>query len=229
MPQSEKIKHKILNYIRSNPSGLTIKEIANGIHASINTVSKYVIILEFMKEIFSSKIGAYTLYFPTERVFLHEKLILKLYEGFLKALKQEFPNKEKIFKKIGNEMGKYFKLNLEYISGFFENSTFITDLSINTILLRFTEGYPYFDVFQKDLEITSINIDKEEKKGLYRLHKSNLLINNDDFIYHFFIITGLIENTLTSVLKRKVISNVENINISKKPEDIYVDISVKIF
>lgn len=105
----------------------------SGIKASRNTVSKYVSSLEAKRKVINKRIGAYNLYFSTERRYLPRERIINFNKEILAGLKRYFPNQEKIAKKIGQEAGKYFNIHFSQEVDF--------DMPSRTILKLFGETY----------------------------------------------------------------------------------------
>ena len=100
---------RIIELLQQSPSGLTITDIHNGINASRITVSKYISVLEAKGKVFSKKIGAYKLYFITERKYIPKTPMLAYYAGLLSCIKKEFSdlNKFKEFGYLNDDFIKY--------------------------------------------------------------------------------------------------------------------------
>jgi hypothetical protein len=221
-------QQEILDCINLNNFGVTIQDIADQIKASRNTVSKYIFQLEHEKKIFKKKVGVYFLYFSTDRELVQRSIIDEFYKSFLLGLKMRFPDEEKTFKIIGRDIGENFMIPLDYIRGLYKESQSPRDIPTRTFLEILREFLPYIDIFQHSLEISIIDTNEQGNKATYRLSKSNLLEKTKDFIYHFYIISGMIETTLARELMREVTSDVVQINISNENAKSFVDISVEI-
>lgn len=213
-------KKKILNFLENNPSGFTIKDIAEEIKTTRITVSKYLSLLEQEKKVFSKEIGVYKLYFSTERKYIAIDLIRAFYKSLLSGMKEKFSEKEE-FKKIGYLISDsmFTFLVEQYPKSLREQIT-----SFKDFLNYFGKMYPYLDfLYSKNLTIEE-EINEKEEKGLYRFKNVEILNVSEDFEYHFYIISGIIEKTLSKLFKRKpVICNVESINKEEK----IVTISIK--
>ncbi|MFX0072279.1 MAG: hypothetical protein ACFFAO_14430 [Candidatus Hermodarchaeota archaeon] len=235
--QSEKRKSKkekrdfeaeILEFLSSHPTGCTIKDVAKGITASRTTIYKYIYQLQLKKKITKKKIGAYYLHFNINRKFISNKLVIDYYKGLLSGLKRKFPNHQDIFKKVGREMVKYYQLSLKYLPIFEEDLDSFKNLTVKNFLKIFSEFYPYFDIYQQPLEVSDIEINYEESTATYRFLNSGLLESTNEFIYHFYIMCGLIEATSSKFFNKNVTCCVENIQIKENYKESYVDISIKI-
>ncbi len=221
-------RQEILNCIKENNLGVTVQDIADNIGASRNTISKYIFQLELEKEVIKKKVGVYFLYFTPERHLVQSNLVSGLYKNFLYSLKQNFPNQENIFKTIGRNIGENFKIPLDYLHGLAEGGRFTNDIPIKTFLEIFREFYPYFDVFQSFLEISIREINQRGNKATYRFTHSDFLEDTDDFIYHFYLISGIIETTFSRELKKNVFCDVVKVNISDIKANSFLEISLEI-
>lgn len=218
-------KSKLLDQLSEFPSGLTITELSNQTKIHRNTVSKYLSILEAEGLVKKKNISAARLYFSEKRRFLRKDLVNSFLQALLIALKNKFSDQEQIFKEVGNEITKFFEFPLG--KEYFEEFEKVKDISNTKIHLKlFQKFYNSFDFFQDDLDISII--DLHEDKAIYRLKKSEFLESSDDFIYYFYIVCGITEGVYLQKLNKKVICNVEKINISSNKEESYIDISLEI-
>ncbi|MFX1408259.1 MAG: hypothetical protein ACFFBW_15015 [Promethearchaeota archaeon] len=218
---------EILESIRNHPGGMTITDIADLKSYSRNTVSKYVSILELKNLVFTRKIGAYKLYFSATSSYLPNKTVLSYYKSLLMGLKEFFPNKEHAFKEIG-KMGVN-KIDFAFGPKVYKQLKSFKGHPISTIHLQvFKDFYPTYDIFQPNIEISVLNSNIKEKKATYRFKNSLFLENSEDYIYHIYIACGITEGVLERELKTPVECNVEKIYVSKKKEDSYFDLSIKI-
>ncbi len=220
-------EYEILECIRDNPGGLTITDIANLKQFSRNTVSKYVLSLETKKEIYKKKIGAYNLYFSSKKTYIPKITIISYYKALLMGLKDKFPNKEEVFKKIGHEYGKH----IEFVFGPNVLKQ-LKSLSRPRLMKYHLEAlrifYSAYDIFQPDIEISVLETDMKNQKVIYRFKNSVFLENTEEFIYHIYISVGIIEGVLTRKLNIPVECNVIKINVGNNKENSYFDISIQI-
>ncbi len=218
---------EILECIRENPSGVTITDISKEKKFSRNTVSKYVTVLEVKEKVFRKKIGAYNIYFSTEKTYFPKEIILSYYKSILSGLKENFPDSEEIFKQIG-------KKSLEFIDFSFGQTILkgLRGLRGNPILKLyfkvFSEFYPSYDILQPSIEISEPRFNKTGTKAYYRFTNSEFVENSDDFIYHFYIVTGIIEALWERELEKQVACNVENVYVSDKVGESFVELSIEV-
>ncbi|MFX0072278.1 MAG: hypothetical protein ACFFAO_14425, partial [Candidatus Hermodarchaeota archaeon] len=104
----------------------------------------------------------------------------------------------------------------------------LKNLTVTNFFKIFSNFYPYIDIYQQNLVVSDVEVNYILKKAKYRFHNSKFIIESEDFIYHFYIFCGIIESTISKALKKRVICNVEKINVTKNESDSYVDISIEI-
>jgi DNA-binding transcriptional regulator YhcF (GntR family) len=214
---------KILEALANSPSGSTITELSNetGIHR--NTVSKYLTGLEGEGSVKKKEIGAARLYFSKKRKFLKKKLVNSFLQALLNGLKEFFPNKEEVFKKIGIKILEHFQfpIGLAYTKEFEK----VRDSDDYVVILKlFKEFYNSYDFFQEDLDIQIVEL--HQNKVIYRLQNSEYL--NQNYIYFFYIACGITEGIYLQNLNLEVNCNVKNINLAKNSAESYIDISLEI-
>lgn len=209
----------------NNPSGLTKTDIAKGTGFSRNTVSKYISILEDNDEIYKKKVGAYNLYFSKKQSFFPKRIALSYYKAVIAGIKKHYPCNEEILKQIGRESVKYIdfdqseksKKQLKGIRG---------NPIIKLYFEVFRKFYPSFDLMQPNVKISEPEIQNSGKKAVYRFTSSEFIKDSEDFIYHFYIIAGIIEKQFSDLFKRTIKCNVENIRIPNEEGESFVDISI---
>ena len=69
-------------------------------------------------------------------------------------------------------------------------------------------------------------MELQDKRMVYRLSNSEFL--TDKFLYFFYVACGITEGIYRLIVNIKVECNVENISISKKKDESYIDISIEI-
>ena len=216
-----------LEYIRHNPGGVTITDIATGTEHSRNTIAKYVSILENKNKIFRKKIGAYHLYFVGKQGYFPKEITTSYYKAVLAGLKKHFPDKEEIFKQIGREALQYIdfsfgptiKRQMKVIKG---------SPIIKLYFEVFKNFYTSYDLLQPTIEISDPEIDETGMSAIYRFSNSEFLENSDEFIYHFYMAAGIMEVIFTREIGHPVECFVEKIHIADSKESSYVKISVNI-
>ena len=211
-------------HLKLNPSGLTITDIAKGIAASRNTVSKYVTVLELKEKIISKKIGAYHIYFNAEK---EELPIINFYRELIFNLKREFPGQEDTFKRIGKKIAQSSPIslrNLGKVLNVFQTSKKTSMKDFDNILGGF---HPYNEIFQESITVS--NARKNDKNNRFHVRFTNLswLDGTEEHSYHLYIIVGYTEGLLSKILKRNVTCNIEEVKNTGK-DDSYIDILLEI-
>ncbi len=218
------IESKVLNFITEHPSGVTIKDISYELKLSRDSVRKHVIILEKQNKIFETKFGAYTLFKSSEAKFVPKKFMVSFYKALLKDLKKKFPNNERTFKEIGRNIFGDVKFPIsKHIIKRLED--FKTSPLKQLHFEVFKNAFPSYYIFEP-IHISDPKIDSSGKKGIFRFKNSEFL-NNSDSLYHFYLISGMIETKMSDDLGVPIKCNIEKIHISDKKEDSYVDISIE--
>ncbi len=218
------IESKVLNFITENPSGVTIKDISYELKLPRDSVRKHLIILEKQNKIFSTKLGAYTLFKSSEMKFVPKKFMISFYKALLKDLKKKFPNNERIFKEIGRNIFGDIKFPISKLI-IKKLEDFKTSPLKQLHFEVFKDAFPSYYIFEA-IHISDPKIDSSGKKGLFRFKNSEFL-NNSDSLYHFYLISGMIETKMSNDLGVPIKCNIEKIHISDKKEDSYVDISIE--
>ena len=221
----------ILDYIRENPSGVTITDISKALSYSRNTVSKYNAILQLKGKIYSKPVGRYNLLFSTKKAFIPKNIIISMYKALFLAIKNKLPNKEQLYIEIGKELQKNF--DYRYNKGFFEN-----DVQKKAGLKDLKDYKPHFEYFvevfnssnilQDSAQVTHLRYENNNKTAVYRIQNSDFLEKNDDYIFYFYMIAGIIETYLGEEMERTVTCEILQINLSDNKDDSYVDLSISI-
>lgn len=214
-------KEEILEYIQNNPTGLTITDIAKGINSTRITVSKYVSTLEAEKKITYTRIGAYKLYYCVKRTVIPVKIASSFYIGFLSSLKKEFSNKEK-FKEFGTNIANF--MEFPYGSKAPENVKPTRKGNTKKFLDYISKLFPYIDFIHEHKLDVETSINDDGNKATYYLKNIELLEISKDFDVHFYIESGVIEASISKVINRKCICNVEKIDITNKSVILTIEI-----
>ena len=218
---------KILECIREKPSGITITDIAKDKGFSRNTISKYVSMLELKEDIYKRKVGAYNLYFSSKKSFFPKEIILSYYKAFLSGLKKNYPHDEEIFKDIGRN-------SLEFIDFSFgptvrKGLKGLRNIPVPKIYFEaFDKFYPSYDILQPTIDISEPIMNDSGTKAVYRFTNSEFLNSTEDYIYHFYIVAGIIEALWIREMEKTVKCNIEKISASNKKEDSYFEMSIEI-
>ncbi|MFX0139852.1 MAG: hypothetical protein ACFFDN_39795, partial [Candidatus Hodarchaeota archaeon] len=99
----------------------------------------------------------------------------------------------------------------------------------------------YYDVFGKFSPSLNLNIRnpiielsvKKTPKGtnnklILKFTNSEFLDDSNEFIYHFYISAGIIEEAWKREVNKNVKCDIEKIYVSKKKEDSFIELSIEI-
>lgn len=206
---------------------MTISDITTLTKFSRNTVSKYVLTFERKNQIFSKKIGAYKLYFAKKERSIPLELAISYSKALISRFKKYIPDTGGLTKKIGKEAVADIKFS--FGPSILKQMKILKDNPISRVHLEsFKSFYPVYDPFSPEIEISIINIDPMGKGATFRFKNSPFLLDTKDFDYHIYIICGITEGILERELKTRVKCEVKEIHPSKKKEDAYFDITIKL-
>ena len=218
---------EIVDYIRGKPDGVTITDIAKDKEYSRNTVSKYVSLLVFKKKIFSRKVGAYNLYFCEEEISFPKIFTIEYYKGILSGLKQKFPDSEDLFKEIGHICYKHIDSSIGPMI-----SKELKGIKVNRLIKIYYEVfgnfYPSYDVPHPLIDVSLKKMDNNKTKTILKFTHSEFLRDTDDFMYHAYIVAGLIEELWKKEVGIIIQCNVESVHMSDKIEDSYYELSIEV-
>jgi len=217
-------KDEIAQYLRKNPSGLTITDIAKGIGTSRVTVTKYMPELLQEEKVFAKEVGVYKLYFSTERNIIPLRNVRNFYNGILAGLKGKLDKKD--YKEIGHVVAEYMRPLLR--DSAMENVKFLKDpkrKSFKEFFEFFKELYPYIDfVNPGDMDIELESISDKEDTARYIFKNVKLLKISEDFKDHFYLWSGAIETLFSSLLEKQV--TCEIIDINTKDYSVLVSLEI---
>ncbi|MFX1392594.1 MAG: hypothetical protein ACFFAH_03375 [Promethearchaeota archaeon] len=225
MPNRD-LETEILEFIKEKPNGVTITEISKKKGFSRNTVAKYAAILEVKKKIFSKKIGVYQLFFSTDMNLFARTFTMSYYKAILAGLKKRYPNDKEQFKKIGRESLEYIEallgpVILEQVKG----------LNVNRMIRLYYQLFgkviPSLDMIQPNIEMSMRKNKDNKNKIILKFTDTEFLDNSGDFIYHYYIIAGILEKVWQREVNKNVIVNVETISLSELKDDSYLELSVE--
>jgi len=203
------------------PSGLTITDISNGINASRITVSKYISILEVKEKVFSKKIGAYKLYYGSERNFISKKYITEYYAGLLTGMKEILIDKKK-FKVFGHNICDY--MVFPFGSPISVEKIPTKGGSLEKFMKYWVKMYPFLDFIQDDDVIIEKEIFNKGKEGLLRIKNLKIFEITENFDIHFHIIAGITEKEFEKFLKKKVVCDIQKIDLNEKLVEISINV-----
>jgi predicted transcriptional regulator len=217
-------KDEIIQYLRTNPSGLTITDIANGINTSRVTVTKYIPELLKEEKVFAKEVGVYKLYFSTERNIVPLRNVRYFYNGILAGLKGKLDQKD--YKEVGYEVAGYMSSLVR--TSHMENLELFRDptrKSFKDFFEFFKELYPYIDfVNPGDMDIELESISDSEDAATFIFKDVKLLKLSEEFENHFYLWSGAFEVLISKFLKKQVTCEIIDVNT----EDYSVKVSVEI-
>jgi DNA-binding transcriptional ArsR family regulator len=218
-------RSQILETLDDAPSGLTIKELSEITGAHRNTVSTHLYTLGNEGLVSKKEIGTAHLYFSKRREYLSKSLVNSFLKALLSSLKEKYAGQEKNFKEIGHLIIKKFQFPIgdAYINEFRKAKK--TKESIAQLKL-FEKFYNSYDFFQDDLTISIRHLS--HNKAIFRLSNSEYLQASEEYTYFFFIACGITEAIYLINLNKKVLCNVEQIQIADQKEEAYIEISLEI-
>jgi DNA-binding transcriptional regulator GbsR (MarR family) len=222
---------EILDFIRENPSGVTITDITRSMGYSRNTVSKYVAILEVKEKIYSIPVGRYHLYYSRKKSFISRSVIISMFKALFKAIKDKLPDQKELYKALGRELQRNF--NYRYSKPFFDSETERKKVLRNLKDLKphfeyFIEVFNTQNILQDTIQVSHLRYENNDHTAVYRFNNSEFLESNDDYILYIYMIAGIIEVYLGKELERKVTCDIMKIKVSSNKEDSYVDMAIHV-
>ncbi|MHA1803633.1 MAG: HTH domain-containing protein [Promethearchaeota archaeon] len=211
----EEWKNEILEFLENNPSGFTITDIAEEINSTRTTVSKYLSLLEQEKKVLSKEIGVYKLYFSAERRFMALNLFQAYYKSLLMGIKDKFSDKQD-FKEIGYQICDNL---FDFFYNQFPKSIRDQIKSFKDFLKFFGKVYPELDFIYSDNLTIQENVNLENEEAIYQFKNIGILDFPLDLEYHFYIISGMIERSLTKIFKKggkRIYSDIQSIDKKNK-------------
>ena len=206
---------EIVRYLRNNPSGLTITDIAKGIDTSRVTVTKYMHQLLEEEKVFAKEVGVYKLYFSSERDFVPLRTIRAFYSGVLAGVKGKLDEKD--FKEIGHVVAEYMRPLLR--TSFLEDPEPIrspTHKSFKGFFEFFKEVYPYMEFINpKGMDVKVEYMSENEDMATFLLKNVTLLELSEEFKNHFYLWSGAFETLLADFFNKQVTCDIIDINTKK--------------
>jgi len=205
---SKEYMEEILSFINHNPSGVTITDIAKGVNTSRVTAGKYVAILLERKEVFFKEIGAYKLYLSSESKLIPREMVHSYFKGLLSGLDDVVNNKDK-YKRIGKKIAE--TMDFPYGSKFPDEILPKNNgKSVKKFLKYFGNMIPFVQFVYRNKINVDTHIQKGYKKALYRI--SNIRELSGYMQVHFFIMTGVIEESIKKKLHMESRCQIEKID-----------------
>lgn len=216
----------IVDCLSENITGLTISDIATKTNISRNTIYRYLGILEGRGDVYNKRVGSYNLYFPMQRSMLFRESITSFLKGLFSNLKRTFPGKEALFKEYGMRIAE--SITLPFPSKGEEELKKLEGYSVKEVLESIANWVPYFNLLFDTVSISNIEIKKKANKGIYTFINSEIIDSEDDSIYYFHVIAGIIEKKLSEYTNKLVKCDVFDYKIFEDNEKNYVKYSIKI-
>lgn len=220
-------EEEILQYIDSNPTGVTIADINKNLNFARNTITKYLSILEAKNQVQFKKWGRNKVYQSTDRSVIPRKFIQSFIKGAFLSLKKKFPKIDAFIKDMGKDISNFMFESLEG-SLLDELSSMKEQDDTLSILKSFEQFYPNFDFFQDEFTINLIKLDIPKKYAEYRFKDSEFIGSTEDYIYYFHAMCGVLEGFAKKFFKSEIECNVIETHISKNEKESYVDISIQL-
>ena len=216
---------KILDCLMENSYGLTVAGLAKKIGASRNTVYRYLGILEGKELIFKKEIGNYNLYFSTEGRQVSRDIVASFYKAILVAFSIELPEPSQ-FKKVGRIVSKHVQLPFETdnLGDFYKSEESLRKEFAEVLgVIR-----PYISLLHDKLILNDITVIENEKKVIIEFINSDMLEGDEAGIYHFYLLTGFVEEKIRSLFNIDIKCDVVEYITSKKNQDNFIKISLEL-
>jgi len=219
---------KILDCLKLNPHGLTISGVSKEVSISRNTAYRYLGVLEAKNLIFTKVIGNFILYFSKEKSIDIGYLdnVISIYMRLLFNLKKEFSNQETIFKRIGKDLSNIIDVPSDTKE--YEQLDLLKSQPNKKCFEEIGKLIHYFTLFDNKVNVKIIDMNRDYTKATYLLSNSIMLSENMDYLYHFNILLGILEEKLKKILNKDFKCELLEYEILEKIEDSYVKISIEI-
>ncbi|MFX0070786.1 MAG: hypothetical protein ACFFAO_06825 [Candidatus Hermodarchaeota archaeon] len=219
-------EQEIVDCLIDNNYGITVLGIADKIGASRNTVYRYLGILEGKNQIFKREIGTYKLYYSKEARLISREIVLSYYKGLLNALNDEIQLNPIRFKVLGRKIANYLDIPFEVED--YQNLININK-SLKSNELEFLSSLqPYFTLLHDKITLKKIINEKDRKKFIVHFVDSDLLEEEIPYIYHFYILSGIIEGKFAQLFNLKVKCDVLDYKTMKENGENYIKISLEL-
>ena len=85
---------------------------------------------------------------------------------------------------------------------------------------------PLVNLLDNKINVKIIDLNKENTRAVYQITNSVMLEEGEFYLYHFHLLAGYIEESLTKLLERPIKSEIIEFGILENKEDSYINISV---
>ncbi len=219
-------EQEIVNCLIDNNYGMTVLSIADKIGVSRNTVYRYIGILEGKNQVFKREVGTYKLYYSKEARLISRKIILSFYKGLLNALNDEIQLNPIRFKVLGKKIASYLDIPFE-VEDYQKLVNTDKSLKLNELKL-FYSLQPYFTLLHDKITLKRIIKAKNSKKFIIHFVDSDLLEEELPYIYHFYILSGIVEAKFAQFFDLKVKCDVLDYKTLKEDSENYIRISLEL-
>lgn len=223
--QKREYDEEILECLQNYSFGLTITDIADKIDTTRNTVYRYLALLEGKNLVFKKKVGRYVLYFSKDKRMEFLKDITPVYKSLIKSIQNEFGTRIETYKRIGKDLVDVLTLPV-HTEGF-EQLESLQNLTNKEIFELIKNIFPFLSIFDNKVNVRIIEISKDNSTAIYQIYNSNLL-ESEDYLIHFYILAGYLQQELKTILKKDVICKISKYEIFSKKKDSYLNFSLKL-
>ncbi len=221
-------KKEILNLLKNSQVGMSIKNIAEELEYSRNTVSKYLNILEEEEKVFDRELGQYKIYLHSDAKLYFDKqkakgqqFALETYRYFLEYLTQEHPELNREGKNAGLYMGQ--RMNIESLISS-ELLAFQTeDLSLKNIAKKVMDLLDNTYLSMDTYEFDPPYINEDPAFILLRMRDSQYI----NAPINFYMLAGVMEEKFNQFLEEFNISISVDVHAIHKQKRV-VDLKLQI-
>ena len=91
----------------------------------------------------------------------------------------------------------------------------------------FGKVIPSLNVIQPNIEMSMKKQNDNKNKIILKFTDTEFLDNSGDFLYHYYIIAGILEKVWQREVNKNVIVDVETLHLSEIKDDSYIELSVQ--
>jgi predicted transcriptional regulator len=218
---------EILDLLSESLHGLTVTDIAEKVDPSIsrNTAYRYIERLETKGLVYNKKVGTYNLYYAQNKKVVFKSGIMGFIKGLLANLKNAFPGEEPRFKEFGRNIAESVEIPLT-AKGKIEIEK-LKDYNDDQILESIGTWVPFFNILFDSANLSNIEIDFKNKKGIYTFDNSEML-EDKDYVYYVYLITGIVERKLQMYTHKDIECKVVEVSLLDIKEESYFKVSLEI-
>ena len=151
-------------------------------------------------------------------MFIPINFVGKFYIGMLTGLKDKFSSK-KDFKELGYKIADVM---MKELVEQFPKSLRDQIKSFDDFLPYFAKLYPYLDIVPDNNLVIEEEISEDGSKALFHFKNSNIFNLSENSEYHFYLLTGMMERSLSRIFRTEIKVEIESINIDEKSVKISI-------